>query len=205
MTRLAPDDIVIEHGGNAVRLRPSLRAAYRLDHRHGSFGRLVEAIQTLDVTIIADIVAECSANDPAARRLLMGRVEDNGVRDLRHLALPLFDLLAACYGVAADEEHHAEKRERVSGKPFDMRRAMEELFTIATGWLGWTAEDALNATPAQIVAAHRGHIAKLHAIYGGGEKADKPDEYDPQNLPTDEEVAEGIARLKALPGLKRRA
>ncbi|MBX9452638.1 MAG: hypothetical protein KL801_12525 [Mesorhizobium sp.] len=197
--RLASDDIVIEHGGNAVRLRPSLRAAYRLDHRHGGFGRVFAGILEANVTVIADIIAECSDNDPAARRLLMGKVAENGVRDLQHLADPLFNLLAACYGVSADDEHPAEKRERVTGKPFNMRRSLEDLFAVATGWLGWSADDALNATVAQIIAARDGHIAKLHAIYGGGEEK-KRTEYDPQDLPSDAEVREGIAKLKAMTG-----
>lgn len=200
--RLASDDIVIEHGGNAVRLRPSLRAAYRLDHRHGGFGRVVEGLQQTNITIIADIIAETSDNDPAARRLLMARVAENGIRDLRHIVEPLFNLVAACYGVEADEEHPAEKRERITGKPLNIRRALEDAFAIATGWLGWSANDALNATPAQIAAAYRGYVAKLHAIYGGGE--DRRDEYDPAALPSDEEVREGIAKLKAMTGAGKR-
>lgn len=192
-TRLASDDIVIVHGGNAVHLRPSLRAAYRLECRHG-LTTLVRGIEECNTIIIGDMIAECSDNGPAARRLLTARVNENGVRDLQHLAEPLIDLLAGCYGLSQDGDSHAEKRER-AGKPLSIRKSLEELFAIATGWLGWTADDALNATVPQIITAHRGHIAKLHAIYGGGEEK-QDGEYDPQDLPSDEEVKQGIAILK---------
>ncbi|MHA6646420.1 hypothetical protein ACX3P1_28430, partial [Mesorhizobium sp. A623] len=55
--RLAYDDIVISHGSNAVRLMPSLRAAYRLQHKHG-VGKLVRAVNEGNLTIIYDILAE---------------------------------------------------------------------------------------------------------------------------------------------------
>jgi len=202
--RLAPEDIVIEHGGNAVRLRPSLRAAYRLDHRHGSFGRLVEGIQQMNITIIADIFNECGGTDATARRLLMSKVDADGVASLQHLVLPLFDLLAACYGVEPDEEHAAEHRERVTGGPFSMRKALEEAFTIATGWLGWTPSEALNATPSQIAAAYRGHTGRLRALYGGADNQSEQLDYDPRNIPSETEVAEGVARLKAMTNAGKR-
>lgn len=192
--RLAPDNIVIEHGGKTVRLRPSLRAAFRLNEKHG-FGQLVQAIEETNVSIIADIIEETS-DALTARRLLMAKVDANGVRAIQHLSRPLFDLLIACYG--ADLETPPAEARLQRGKPFSTAAALSELYTVATGWLGWTAEEALAAIPSQIVAAHEGHIAKLRALNGTSEQPDET--YDPRDLPTDEQVREGIEKLRAFTG-----
>lgn len=195
---IAPSTITVTHGKLAVRLRPSLGAAYRLDVKHGSFGRVVEGVQQMNVGIIADILAQCGDDPAAARRLLISKIDAKGAHDLEHLIEPLFCVIADCYGVRSHREHPAERRERATGEPFNMRRALEELFAIATGWLGWSVADTLAATPLQIIAAHEGHIARLKAIHGTTDDAGQHQpEYDPRDLPTDAEIAANIAKLKA--------
>lgn len=186
--RLVSEDIVIDHGGNAVRLRPSLRAAYLLEAKH-TFGHVVQGILDLNVAIMADIIAATSG-DPGARRILVAKIDANGVRDLQHLVLPFHELIADCYGVRSDQEHRSETRARQNkGKPFDLKEALGEVYAVATGFLGWTPEAALNATPLQIVEASNFKQRML----SGNKDAD----HDPRDDVSEEEVQAGIAALKA--------
>jgi hypothetical protein len=195
--RLAPDDIVIRHGGSAVRLRPSLRAAFRLQRRYGLVN-LAKAIAEGHLEIIGEIIAETS-DSLDARRLLMAQVDANGVRDLKHLADPLTELVCACFGIVENEEHPAERRER-HGNRFSIDDALSELFGIATGWLGWSATDSLAATPEQITIAYKAHVAKLKSIHGSADTSedDTASDYDPREEISPEAVRENIARLRDL-------
>ncbi|MHA6646408.1 hypothetical protein ACX3P1_28370, partial [Mesorhizobium sp. A623] len=92
-----------------------------------------------------------------------------------------------------DVEHPAEAQAK-AGQPFDLEKALADFYEIATGWLGWTPETAWNATPAEILAAQRGLIAKLKAIHGTAEE--KPD-YDPREEITPDQAKQGIAKLRA--------
>ena len=184
--RLVSEDIVIEHGVNAVRLRPSLRAAYILEAKH-SFGHVMQGIVDLNVGVMADVIAATS-NDPTARRLLIAKIDDNGVRDLQHLVVPFLDLLADCYGVRGDQEHRSQERERI-GKRFSILDTLGEVYAVATGFLGWTPDAALDATPLQIVEASN---FKQRTIVG-----DDKAEHDPRDEVSDDEVRSGIASLKA--------
>lgn len=47
------------------------------------------------------------------------------------------------------------------------------LLKIATGWLGWTEEQALATRMTTIAAAYEGRLDMLKAIFGSGE-GDKP-------------------------------
>lgn len=198
MNRLAAEETVIMHGGNAVRLRPSLRAAYRLESRFRLLN-VLNGIAACNVEIIEAILAETAVDPIAARRLLIASVDADGVRQLQRLADPLTTIVAHSYGVAdyADEEHPVEHRER-AGKPFSILQSLASLFEIATGWLEWSADDALAATPAQILAAQKGYVAKQLWLNGQTDNTMGAGGNDPRDLPSDAQVKEGIARLKAL-------
>jgi hypothetical protein len=73
----------------------------------------------------------------------------------------VYRLLLAMTG--ADEKPGDEDSE---GEPMSFADFLEQLFSIGTGWLGWTPETTWEATPAEILAAYRGLIAKLEAIHG---------------------------------------
>lgn len=194
--RLATDDIVISHGRDAVRLRPSLRAAYRLNRRYG-MGKLFHGVNDGNLSVMLDIVAE--GGDPLAARSIVERnVQAHLGNALYDLKDPLFAFLVVSFGVDDDPDsvHPAEARAR-TGKPFDLEQALTKFFEIATGWLGWTPADTWAATPAEILAAQRGLIAKLKAIHGATE--DKP-EYDPHEEITPEQLKENIAKMKSLTG-----
>lgn len=45
----------------------------------------------------------------------------------------------------------------------------DELAEIALGWLGWTETEALSADVNAIAIAHRGRVAMLATVFGGGE------------------------------------
>ncbi|TIL46121.1 hypothetical protein [Mesorhizobium sp.] len=188
--RLAPD-IVIAHGGNAVRLRPSLRAAALLQTKH-SLAKVVRGIEEGDFNVILDIVT-AATDDPAAYRMLVNRIEDRGYRCLFELADELTRLVAASFGIDADAE--PAKPRKQAGKEFTIEESLEQLFEIGTGWLGWSPADTWAATPAEIIVAQRGLVAKLKAIHGTAE--DKP-AYDPLEAVSPAEVAQGIATLRAL-------
>lgn len=190
--RLAHDDIVISHGSNAVRLRPSLRAASRLQRKHG-IGKLLSAVTEGHVTIIYDILAEGGGD--AACAILERKMQVHLGKALEDVQAPLFSFLAVSFGIDDDPatEHPAEASAK-TGKPFDLEKALAEFFEIATGWLGWNPETAWNATPAEILTVQRGLIAKLKAIHGSAE--DKPD-HDPREDITPEQAKQSIAKLRA--------
>lgn len=192
--RLAPDIIAIQHGNVALRLRPSLRAATTLQHKHG-LGAIVKGLNQGDFGIIADIVMAATA-DPAAYRTLLEIVTDKGVRCLSSLSDDLSRFVAICFGIDIDEEHPAETREK-AGKEFSIEAGLEQFFEIGTGWLGWSPADTWAATPAEIIVAQRGLVAKLKAIHGSAEENDKP-EHDPREPVSPQQVREGIATLRAL-------
>lgn len=194
--RLAAQDILIRHGGDTVRLRPSLRAAVILETRYSLFPVLT-GIEQCSVEVI-EAILDATAVDPiAARRLLIAKVDRHGVRQLQHLWQPLFDLVCACYGVGENpDEGYQQQRQEQAGKRVSMIEALATLYQIATGWLGWTPDAALSATSDQIIAAHKGFIAKRNALNGVAEETDEAGQYDPRNLPSDEEIADAKARLK---------
>lgn len=187
--RLAPD-IVVAHGGNAVRLRPSLRAAALLQTKHG-LAKLVRGIDEGDFNVILDIVT-AATDDPAAYRILVNRIEDRGYYCLFELADELTRLVAASFGIDADAE--PAKPRKQADKEFTIEESLEQLFEIGTGWLGWSPADTWAATPAEIIVAQRG-IAKLKAIHGSAEDKSA---YDPLEAVSPAEVAQGIATLRAL-------
>jgi hypothetical protein len=188
--RLAPD-IVIAHGGNAVRLRPSLRAAALLQHKHG-LGKVVRGISEANFDVILDIIT-AATDDPAAYRILVKRIDERGYCCLYELADELTRLVAASFGIEADT--NPAKPRNSADKEFTIEESLEQLFEIGTGWLGWSPADTWAATPAEIIVAQRGLVAKLKAIHGSAE--DKP-AYDPREPVAPAEIAQGIATLRAL-------
>ena len=192
---LATTDTVLEHDGETVRLRPSVRAATVLlnEHRFGSIGH---HIVTGKLSMVL-AVAEATADDPeAAHRLITRRVEENGALALTDWVEPLCFLVADCFGIDADAEHAAERDQPEPGKPLDFGKALTDLYEIGTGWLGWTANDTWQATPAEIMAAHRGLMAKLKAIHGSADEEDQPS-HDPQAEVSHDEIQVGLAKLRA--------
>lgn len=49
------------------------------------------------------------------------------------------------------------------------------------GWLGWSPDQALDADVNAIIVAHRGRVAMLNAVFGGGDDA-PTEKLSPQTL-----------------------
>ncbi len=164
--KLGADIFAIELAGEVHELRPTLRASLRLERRYGLHGLLV-AVQAFDFTAIADMLNEAGV----APSLLQRDVSVNGLRSvIDRLTEPLLRFALAIAGIdpASARAPTDAPGERISPEAYFTR-----LFEIATGWLGWSAMDAWNATPTEILAAKAGRtdlIADmLKAVFGSQE------------------------------------
>jgi hypothetical protein len=168
--RLAPDDIVVSIGNQSIELRPSLRAATRLAQHYAGLAPILTAILDGNVTIMADLIREGADTDTDIPDLL----EDVGARGLGitldQLAEPLVQFVLALAG----HDDTAAPTTKASGKPMPFADYHKRLFSIATGWLGWSPADAWHATPAEIIAAYDGRLEMLKAIYGSNEESPVP-------------------------------
>lgn len=161
--KLGADGIYVELAGEAFELRPSLRASMRLVQRHGLPG-LLAAVQGFNVTIIMDMLRE-AAIKPS---LLLAEIAAIGLGTvLNRLTGPLATFVLAIAGV---DPFDTTPPKAVTGKAADPEQVFAQLFGIATGWLGWTPEEAWNATPAEIIAARTGRTDLitdiLQAVFG---------------------------------------
>lgn len=44
------------------------------------------------------------------------------------------------------------------------------LFKVGTGWIGWSAKETRAAHMQEIILSYEGHVDKLQAIHGSGDK-----------------------------------
>ena len=165
--RLA-DTIIVTIAGEDIHLRPSLACAIRLERREGSFQKLTREIMDGSLSAAVEIIQDHTDLD-----FLPNRIMD----ELDALKAPLLQYVMACAGVDPDDARKAKPHDKPA-KSIPFRDYLEDLFKKATGWLGWSPEVALNATPAEIVLAYQGRLDMLKAIYGSGE-ADKPEDDRP--------------------------
>lgn len=166
MANLA-DIITVSIGGEEVILRPSLRFAIRLERRPGSFAGLLREIMDGSLTVACEII-----RDHADIPMLDTRILDNGPDTFRE---PLVRYVLALTGM--DEPEAANDNGRPKGKSQPFSEYLAGLYRIGTGWLGWTPQETLDATPAEIMLAHEGRMAMLKSIFGSAD--DKPDSKQP--------------------------
>ena len=95
------------------------------------------------------------------------------VTALDDLREPLLLYLANCVGVDPDNP----PTDQPEGKTQPLTEYLDSLYKLATGWLGWTPQVALDSTPAEIVLAYQGRLDLLQAIFGGSSE-DKPAQQD---------------------------
>lgn len=156
------DDITIRIGGEAITLRPCLRFALRLERRPGSFGQLAREIMDGSLSAAVEIV-----RDHASIKHLETRLFEVGIETLQSALLRYVMALA---GIDPDDAPAKGDGGKGKSQPFD--EYLAGLYRIGTGWLGWTPETTLDATPSEITEAYRGRLDMLKAIFGSSEQAD---------------------------------
>lgn len=183
--RPAYDDIVLEHGSNAVILRPSLRAASTLERSHDGFALLARRIDEFHTGTVREIImtAATDRKDAAAFLSAMSRLPLRRFVDVAQA--PLFRLCAG-FIPAADPTATPSP----NAKPMPWRDVYRELFRTATGWLHWTPEAAWNATPTEINEAFAGHVAMLKALHGGEDDKTADRQPDPEQVSRN--IADGL-------------
>jgi hypothetical protein len=139
----------------------------RLVRRHQLIG-LVTAVQEFNVTVINDILSEIGGK-PA---LLLTDIEQHGLGVLRNrLASPLAAFVLALAGIEPDDATRPTPPPEPSLTPADFHT---KLFETATGWLGWSPEQAWASTPDEIMAAKSGRTDLitdvLKAVFGTSDK-----------------------------------
>ncbi|MDZ7874357.1 MAG: hypothetical protein U5N27_15230 [Rhizobium sp.] len=175
--RPAYEQVTLAHGGNTVTLRPSLRAAVTLEARYG-FPAMFRALEEGNLTIISEIIHTASSTVQDAAAFLAGIPGKPLSPFIGATRIPLAELVSMLMP-APDPK---AKQVRTSSKPQPWPDFYADLYESATGWLGWTPDQAWNATPTEICRAYAGHVAKLKAIHNGGEddksteKAPDPDQ-----------------------------
>lgn len=164
--QLASDAIALEYGGNAVFLRPSLRAAIHLERLHGGFPELLRKIEEFDTLTIRQVITTAAGREAA--KPLFAYAAARPLADFQEAAqAACFELVAAFFpSTSEDETKHA-------GKTIAWGDFFRQLYGYATGWLHWTPETAWNATPQEITDAFTAFAEYHKALYGTTE-AEKP-------------------------------
>ncbi|WP_020187107.1 hypothetical protein [Methylopila sp. 73B] len=175
---LAARDITVEIGGGSIRLRPTLRAATRLEREHG-LQKLGALLAQGSISATAAILAEHVDTVPAVT-----------VHDAMRLAPDLLLHLTQL----ADLGEQPTGKGKPTGKPIALVDLHHQLFGLGTGVLGWTPAETYAASPAEILAAYNVRRKLLATLFGGA--TDNTDAA--ADLPTPEERKAGIEALRAL-------
>lgn len=161
----AYDAIALEYGGNAVFLRPSLRAAIHLERLHGGFPELLNKIEEFDTLTVWHVITASAGK--TATDDLFGFAATQPLSGFAEAAqAPCFELVAALFPKAPEAETTSPR----NAEPMPWSEVFRELYKFATGWLHWTPEIAWNATPQEITNAFEGHMNMLKAIHGSADE-----------------------------------
>jgi hypothetical protein len=163
--RLASDEITIRLAGEAIHLRPTLRAAFRLERRYKGFEQIVRGLADGNLTIAGDVVRESTDKYTSIPGLLECLDDMPLQKGMEALIDPLIQHVFALAGF--DKENEPGERGATS-KLMSFADYHEKLFGIATGWLGWSPDTAWDATAAEILSAYSGKLDMLAAIFGSG-------------------------------------
>jgi len=178
--RLAQGEITITLDHETIHLRPSLRAAFRLERRHDGFDKIIKGIADGNFSIMADVIRESS--DPrSALASFLDCIDTLPMQmAIERISEPLIAHVMALAG--ADDAIDSAPTPDAERVPFAEYHT--KLFRLATGWLGWSPADAWEATPAEITEAYRGRMELLGAMFGSGKKdpITKPDKAARQRL-----------------------
>ncbi len=185
--KYADFDLVID--GRVLEFRTTLRAAYVLDQRYKGLENL-----------FTDIIAEKLS---AAWDVLKQTAKDNRTRDeverLKSKPLEywwkdgLFARLVSVVASLAGIDHTAPKASGTpSGKRLTYREHFDFLYERATGWLGYSPEQAWQSTPIELDTAITSRIEFLKLTTGHASKDDR-------SSPSNEELdVAGLNDLKLM-------
>lgn len=182
MTWLRADsEIVLEHDGNAVILRPCLRAAAALERSHDGFATLFQRLAEFHTGTVREMILTAATDRKDAVRFLATMSRQPIIRFVDIAQAPLARLCAG-FIPAAD----SDAKPSPNAEPTPWREFYGHLYRYATGWLHWTPEAAWGATPTEIMEALAGHGEMLTAIHGSAD--DKPAEaqLDPEQAARNE-------------------
>lgn len=202
--RRAFEQVEISYDGNAVALRPTLRAATCLEEQFG-LPALHAAVDELNLTIISEIILTCATSRRDAAAFLLPRLERPLISFFLAVREPLAELVSMLTP-APNAKHFSHEQQPQKGKPVTWAEVFAALYDRATGWLEYTPEQAWNSTPSEISRAYEAHLEKLKAIHGGGSDEKEP---DPEQV--ERNIAAGLdpefdrAGLQALKGRGRAA
>jgi hypothetical protein len=159
--RLADANLIVRVEGQEFILRPTLRAAYRLERQFGGFAPLMRQLLDGSLTAMAAVIREASSNPsdlPAFLEGIQSMPLRTGIDPLRTVLITFVCDLA---GIDPDQQDEPRPSSRMEAKDYH-----EHLFKIGTGWLGWTPEATWNATIPELRAAYEGRLEMLKAIFG---------------------------------------
>lgn len=154
------DEFAIDLGNETVRLRPTLRAAFRLEQKYGGFQNLFNAVASGTLTAFSDVIKESCGQSSALTDYLDSA---DGAPLAVNLELLIPQVIAFLLALAGADGVKAA----AVGEPIPFVEYHTKLYRIATGWLGWSPDVAWNATPAEILEAQKGWIEKHQLIHGG--------------------------------------
>jgi len=160
---LAREDIRLAHGSHTVRLRPTLRAATRLERLHNGYGPLFDRLAAFHIGTVHEIIRTAATDPDQADRFLASFAAAPLQRLAEITQAPLADLIT---GFLLPQ---SSKGDTGQGRAVPWSEAYAQLFRFGTGWLQWTPQETWNATPDEILEAVEGHIGKLKAIHGAAD------------------------------------
>lgn len=184
-SRPAYDEITLAHGDITVCLRPSLRAASKLERSHDGFDCLFRRIGEFHTGTVREIITTAATDREDAAAFLAAM---SPLPLQRFVEIVQASVARLCMGFIPASE--ADGKPASNAKPMPWREVYRELFRSATGWLHWTPEATWNATPTEINEAFAGHVAMLKAIHGGED--DKPADRQPDPEQAARNIADGL-------------
>jgi hypothetical protein len=178
---LAGFGIELSHGGNTVRLRPSLQAAMRLERLYDGFAALFRRIEAFDTQTVRNLILIAATDHGEAERFMVSAARQPLSAFHEAAEGPLAALCHALLPNAANTPKR--KGSQAPAKPVPWVDAFADLFAIATGVLHWTPQAAWQATPTEIATAFNAHIAMLEAMHGtNDDPEEQPDAYSAERL-----------------------
>lgn len=164
---LGDHTLTVSIGDREFTLRPSLRAALAAERRCNGLQNLTRDIVDFRTWKVARLIAIASVDLLDEGEVHLSICQPRALARREKIAGQLLDLIAAMYSL--DEPVKASPKGTPSGTRTSLEASFVELFTLGTGWLGWSPDVTWNASPAEITAAYQGRLDMLKALFGEAE------------------------------------